>query len=123
MNKIILLVLLVALVGCSTPVQRYYLNSNLNTISIGMDKAQLLNNFPGEKVAYGAPAMMVRAAKKNNDILVEVAEVLMTDGASQTVAYWFLFENSKLIQWGQPADWKEVAARYEISYSPSVGGY
>ena len=65
--------------------------------------------------------MQIRAAQKSDGKLVEVGEVLMTDGVSPTVAYWFLFENGLLVQWGQPADWKEVKARYEISYNPSTG--
>jgi hypothetical protein len=64
--------------------------------------------------------MLIRAAQKNNENLIEVGEVLLTDGVSPTVAYWFLFNNGKLEQWGQPEDWKDVKARYEISYSPST---
>jgi len=109
----------VLLAGCAT-VQQYYLKTNLNNISIGQSKQSLLNLFPGQPRVGGAPPMQIRAAQKNDSSLIEVGEVLMTDGVSATVAYWFLFEDGVLVQWGQPSDWKAVKARYEISYSPSV---
>lgn len=121
MKKVIVALIFTLLYGCSSPNQLYYTKSNLNTISIGMYKNQLLNKFPGGNRPGDPPPMMIRAAKKHEGKLIEVAEVLLTDGVSPTMAYWFLFEDAQLVQWGQPADWKQVGARYEISYTPSVG--
>ena len=120
MTKILFPVLLILLASCAT-YQRYYLKANLNDISVGNSKTQILSLFPGENKRGGAPPMQIRAAKKTNDKLLEVGEVLLTDGVSPTVAYWFLFEDGVLVQWGEPADWKDVKARYEISYTPTLG--
>lgn len=117
----ILFIMAILLAGCAQ--QQYYLKSNLNNISVGQPKPEILAMFPGQNRMFGGgpPPMQIRAAKRENGKLVEVGEVLMTDGVSPTVAYWFLFEDGELVQWGQPADWQKVSARYEISYSPAVG--
>lgn len=109
-NTLIILLAIVLISACATT-QQYYLKSSLNKISIGQSKPELLQMFPGQPQAGGAPPMQIRAAQKNNGKLVEIGEVLMTDGVLPTVAYWFLFEDGSLVQWGQPADWKEVKAR------------
>jgi len=98
-----------------TACQHYYLKSNLNNIAIGQSKAELLKMFTSLE---GVPPMQIRAAQQDGDSLVEVGEILMTDGVS-LATYWFLFENGSLMQWGQSTDWKEVQARYEINYNPS----
>ena len=121
MKKLALILFFALLVSACAVQQQYYLKSNLNNISIGQTKQQLLEMFPGQNSIGGAPPMQIRAAQKSNGKLIEVGEVLMTDGVSATVAYWFLFEDGELVQWGQPADWKEVKARYEINYNPSIG--
>ena len=122
MNKAgLLIIVFVLLSGCATQ-QRYYTKSNLNFISIGQTKEELLSRFPGQSRSRGAPPpFSIRAAQKNEGALIEVGEVLLTDGVSATVPYWFLFEDGKLIRWGQPEDWKKVEARYEINYNPTVG--
>lgn len=119
--RLIFILITVFMAGCAQ--QQYYLKSNLNLVSVGQSKAEILAMFPGQNRLFGggAPPMQIRAAKRENGKLVEVGEVLMTDGVSPTVAYWFLFEGGELIQWGQPADWQKVSGRYEISYSPAVG--
>mgnify|MGYP000356014835 CR=1 FL=1 len=121
MKKIFILLFATVFITACATTQQYYVKSNLNKVSIGQSKYQLLSMFPGQPQRGGAPPMQIRAAQKTGDTLVEVGEVLMTDGVSVAVAYWFLFEDGSLVQWGQPADWKEVKARYEISYNPSSG--
>ena len=123
MKKIRFVLIVLCLISACAVQQHYYTKSNLNTISIGQTKHELLNKFPGENKPGGAPPMLIRAAQKSNGKMLEVGEVLMTDGVSYppTVAYWFLFEDGVLVQWGQPEDWKDVKARYEINYNPSVG--
>ena len=121
MKKLSLLIFaLFIITGCAIQ-QRYYLKSNLNSVSIGQTKQELFNMFPGEKNSGGAPPLLIRGAQESDGSLIEVGEVVLTDGVSPTVPYWFLFENGRLVQWGQPEDWKEVKARYEISYNPSQG--
>jgi len=117
MNRILKIFLLCTFITACQ--QQYYLTSNLNNISIGQSKSELLKMFRGEHQEGGAPSMQIRAAKQDGDSLIEIGEVLMTDRVSPTVAYWFLFENGSLIRWGQPADWKEIKVRYEINYNPS----
>jgi len=115
MKKIGFFLVVVCLISACAVQQRYYMKSNLNRISIGQTKGQLLNKFPGENKYGGPPPMQIRAAQKSNGKLLEVGEVLMTDEVSPTVAYWFLFEDGVLVQWGQPEDWKDVKARYELN--------
>ena len=121
MKKIGFVLVVVCLISACAVQQRYYTKSNLNRISIGQTKGQLLNKFSGENKPGGPPPMQIRAAQKSNGKLLEVGEVLMTDGVLPTVADWFLFEDGALVQWGQPEDWKDVKARYEINYNPLIG--
>ena len=101
---------------------QYYAKSNLNSMSIGQSKEALLNNFNGNAAGgVAVPPMVIRAAQKSDDELIEVGEMLLSDGSTGIVAYWFLFQNGILEQWGQPEDWKDVKARYEINYNPSIG--
>ena len=121
MKNFVIVLFVTLLVSACAVNQQYYMKSNLNSVSIGQTKQQLLGLFPGQKKRGGAPPMQIRAAQKSNGKLIEIGELLMTDGVSPTVAYWFLFEDNSLAQWGQPADWKDVKARYEINYNPSIG--
>jgi hypothetical protein len=121
MNKIGCILIVVCLISACATQQFYYSKSNLNNISIGQTKQELLKKFPGENKPGGAPPMQIRAAQKSNSKLIEVGELRMADSVSPVVAYWFLFEDGALVQWGQPEDWKDIKARYEISYNPSIG--
>ena len=121
MKKILFILFVVFLISACATHQSYYSKSNLNTISIGQTKQELLNKFPGVDKYGGSPPMQIRAAQKSNDTLFEVGELLMSDKVSPVVAYWFLFKDGVLIQWGQPEDWRDVKARYEISYNPPIG--
>ena len=124
MKKILISIAVLALllmVGCA---QRYYLKNNLNNISIGQTKQKILSMFPGEAATFGggAPGMQIRAAQRSSSgKLLEVGEVLLTDGITATVSHWFMFEDGLLVQWGRPEDWKNVAARYDINFNPSPG--
>lgn len=110
------------LVGCETvPTQMFYQKASLNYISIGNTKAQLLNIY--KRNPHGnVPGMEIRASQKNTSgKLIEVGEVLLTDGVTATVSYWFIFENGVLAQWGRPEDWQQAATRYEINYNRAPG--
>lgn len=120
MKTTVIFIFLTTLLAACAVQQRYYAKSNLNQISLGNTKQQLLSKFPGSNHRGAPPPMRIRAAQKNNDKLIEVGEVIMSDGITATTI-WFLFENGVLVQWGQPEDWKDVKARYEISYNPSTG--
>ena len=117
MNKFLfLLFFAITLTGCASQAEQYYIKSNLNDVYIGQSKQQFLNVFPGQKIRVGTPSLQMPTAQKNNKKLIEIGEVLMSDG---TVSHWFLFEDGALVQWGTPADWKEIKSRYEINYNPS----
>lgn len=120
MKKILTMCCVVLLAACSTNNRYYYEKSNLNSVSIGMSKSSLLAMFPGGDASNGAPGMMIRAAKQGQGKVIEVGEVILTDGVHSNLPYWFLLENGRLMQWGEPNDWTQVSKRYEISYTPSV---
>lgn len=72
--------------------------------------------------AGNIPGMEIRASQRtSNGKLIEVGEVLLTDGVRETVSYWFIFENGLLAQWGRPEDWQQAATRYEINYNRPAG--
>ncbi len=110
------------LTGCATdPVQLFYQRISLNKISIGQTKGQVLAYYQGQAVG-NVPGMEMRASQKNaSGKLIEVGEVLLTDGVTSTVSYWFIFENGILVQWGRPEDWQQAATRYEINYNRPPG--
>lgn len=111
------------LVGCAST---YYSDKNLNLISIGDSKHQIMARFVATTSnGQNVPGMQIRAAKRNsNGKLVEVGEVplITQSGSSQSaIPYWFLFEEGRLAQWGRPEDWRNSAARYDIHFNPSPG--
>jgi hypothetical protein len=86
-------------IGCAT--QRFYTKENLNRVSVGLSKEQVMAMFPGEHSTGGAPGMQIRSARRSQSgVLEEVGELLMTDGVSSRPAkYWFFFEDGRLVRW------------------------
>jgi len=108
------------LVGCTTR-QLIYTTQSLNQLSIGDTKVKILQFFH-PRPQSNTPGMQIRAAQRNSSgKLLEIGEVLLTDGVTATVPYWFMFEDGLLAQWGRPEDWKSAAARYDINFNPSPG--
>ena len=105
--------------GC-LPQVGYYLDTNLNSVPIGLTKADFLSTYSG--TCTGRPSCnsaVVRAAQKGSDgLLVEVLTLEMLNTSSQKTDYWFVFKNSILVQWGRPEDWQAVAGKYEVSFNP-----
>lgn len=98
----------------------YYYRSNLNSLSIGTEKAELLAQWSSTIGEHPASPLIIRATKEINSELIEIGELRMMDRATKRKTnYWFLFVNGKLSQWGEPRDWKEVKNRYEITFNPT----
>lgn len=119
----LLLLMCVFFTGCATT---YYSDENLNHISVGDSKENLLNRFRPQNVGgQDVPSMKIRAARRDNSgKLLEVGEVPLTAMVGREkglVYFWFLFENGRLTQWGRPEDWRAVGRRYEINFNPTVG--
>ena len=102
--------------------QMYYLRSSLNQLSLGQTKEKTLSMFSRQQSAGGTPGMEIRAAQRSSSgKLLEVGEVLLTDGVTSPVSHWFMFEDGLLVQWGRPEDWNKAAARYDINFNPLPG--
>lgn len=112
-------VLATAVLGCTG----YYYTRNLNTWSVGQAKQEFLTTYPERRCGVATcRGFEVRAAQRQTDgSLVEVGSLLLSaDKGSTATEYWLLFRDGKLVQWGRPEDWQAVAARYQISFTPSV---
>lgn len=116
---VVVLMVFTILLGCTHEV---YLKTNLNKISLGQTKAQVLSIFPSRKDGLRGviPGMEIRAAQHSaNGKLLELGEVLLTDSVKPTDSYWFIFEDGLLVQWGLPKDWKKVSSEF-INSSPDL---
>jgi hypothetical protein len=115
----IVLVLLI-LTGCAEA-QHYYLQSSLNSLTVGMPKETLLSGYSGTtREGHQAPGMVIRAARKTErGNVLEVAELPMLSPEGRITTFWFLFDDGQLIQWGRPEDWRRVSARYDINFNPT----
>ncbi len=119
-KKKILIIIVASLVTACVDTQWYFYKSNLNALSIGISKSSILSAFSNTKNPKVVP-LIIRATKTVNGELIEIGEVpLMSQATKQTTTYWFLFVDGYLKQWGEPRDWQEVKARYEINYNPSA---
>jgi hypothetical protein len=116
---IIVFMIFTILLGCT---QEVYLKTNLNKISLGQTKEQVLSNFPSRKDGLRGviPGMEIRAAQHSaNGKLLEFGEVLLSDGVKPTDSYWFIFEDGLLVQWGLPKDWKKASSEF-VNPSPNL---
>ncbi len=105
--------------GCSSG-PRYYLKSNLNNLNIGLSKSQMISAYSGGENGKIMP-LIIRATKNVNGELIEIGEMpMMSKNTYSKTTYWFLFVDGYLKQWGEPRDWQDVKARYEINYNPSA---
>jgi len=85
-----------------------------------MSKASLLSAYSNKDNPKAVP-LVIRATKFINGELIEIGELpMMSQATKQKTTYWFLFVDGSLKQWGEPRDWQDVKARYEISYNPSA---
>jgi hypothetical protein len=54
--------------------------------------------------------------------LFQIGEVVLGRPGSPGMRYWLLFENDKLLAWGQPHQWGGVARRYRLEAELDPGG-
>ena len=106
----------------SRPISAELAISNLNQITFGQTKEKTLSFFPGDR-SKDIPGMVIRAAQRSSSgKLLEIGEVLLTDGVTPyVVSHWFMFEDGLLVQWGRPEDWRKAASHYDINFNPSPG--
>ena len=120
---LISLITILLVTGCATRSQNawYYFKSNLNTLSIGVEKTELLAVFSStDAEGHSFVPLIIKATKEIKGELIEVGEIRMMEKATKRKTnYWFLFVNGKLAQWGEPRDWKDVKNQYEITFNPS----
>jgi hypothetical protein len=117
-KSLLLLGLSLVVLGCG----RYYLDTNLNSMSVGLTKDAFLQTYGGTcsgRVNACKPAIVRAAQRQSDGSLLEVLtlEMINTSGSVST-DYWFVFRDSRLVQWGRPEDWQQVSGKYEISFNP-----
>ena len=101
---LVLFVTLVALVGCTTP------SDLIKDISLGMTPDEV-------KDEMGDP-YTVRAAKVyDNGETMMVYEYLPPVFTFNPKTYWILFENGKVVQWGEPGDLTGKAQKVVSEYN------
>lgn len=107
----LLLLLTVAVAGCTYN----YSASALNAVSLGATKQDFVRQYTRQAMQSPVP----RASKIVAGDTVEVLTLPIRGLDRRDVDYWFVFKNNRLIQWGKPEDWQQVAATYQIEYNPS----
>jgi hypothetical protein len=124
----------IMLPGCSSSLRYYRESQVVNSLSVGMTKQALLNTWQWHSREYTVAGLRIRAARQTETgTLLEVGEIPLlsdepdknypysSDWPTKIYAYWLLFENGRLVQWGRPQDWRAVSQRYDIHYNPSLG--
>lgn len=106
------------IVSSCTIVPMYYKESNLNSLSIGLQKNQLISAYGGKDRTV--VPLIIRASKVKDGEVIEIGEMPMIAALGRIKNYWFLFIDGTLKQWGEARDWQDVKARYEINYNPSA---
>lgn len=97
--------------GCVSP----YWASEMNAVPVGISKQDFFKHFSRDH--YYNP--VARASKMTADGILEVFTMPLRQSAmANDVDYWFLFKNDRLMQWGRPEDWQQVAATYQIEFNP-----
>lgn len=105
-----LVFLVTLLAGCMAAPYRA---GTLNSVQPGWSREQFLHYYGSD----GWIHPVLRAAKTVDADTIQVYTMpLQTDDRTD---YWFVFKNSRLVQWGQPNDWKAVSATYQIDFTPS----
>lgn len=117
--KLTAICLFCGLIVSSCSGRRYYTESNLNDLSIGLQKNQLISTW-GRKDRTLVPLIIRRASKVKDGELIEIGEIPLIAIGGGVTNYWFLFIDGTLKQWGKPRDWQGVKAHYEINYNPST---
>ncbi len=120
LQKILLITIIAGVFSGCAGGPWYFYKSNLNNLSVGQSKSSLLTGFSNKDNPKTVP-LVIRATKTINGELIEIGELpMMSQATSQKTTYWFLFVDGYLKQWGEPRDWQDVQARYEINYNPSA---
>ena len=105
----------------------YHSAKTLASIRRGDAKARVFDRFGttftkehGKLVKV--EGMRLRASRMSDrKTRIEVAEVSLMESDGRKTAYWFLFENSRLIEFGRPEQWKATAAQYRVDLDDRHG--
>lgn len=135
LNLVLVLSLLFVLSGCARSINA----DKLMTVSIDMDKKQIVKSL-------GNPSVVRGSIKNKYDQIIEVWEYRIDKGKTgrqlgkelvlttctlglcspilfsegEINSYWLYFCNDKLIKWGQAGDWgRESDVIYEINFNAS----
>jgi hypothetical protein len=86
----------------------------------GDHKSRVFENFPTSYARRNGQIVKVEGLRLRlperspRGTLIEIGELLVGRDNDPGVRYWFLFEDEKLLAWGQRHEWRAAAKRYQL---------
>ncbi|HKB41037.1 MAG TPA: hypothetical protein VKD72_31710, partial [Gemmataceae bacterium] len=94
---------------------------SLARLKRGDPKSQVVDMFPTSYTTRKGQVVKVEGIRLRlpqrspRGTLIEIGEVAVGRQTGPGVRYWLLFENGKLLAWGQPHEWEAAAKRYQVN--------
>jgi hypothetical protein len=106
----------------------YHSAKAITSIREGQSKDAVFELFGTAFITRGGRTVEVQgmrlrvSGQSKHKSRLEIGEVSLTDGSEPEIAYWFLFEDDRLVAWGRPEEWSSAATRYRVDlpYRPGL---
>ena len=100
----------------------------LAALRTGQSKERVFEAFATAFVERGGKIVEVQgmrlrtSGRSGTGARIEIGEVLLTGRDDRGAAYWFLFENARLLAWGRPEQWDATAKTHglDVPYHPGA---